>query len=263
MLEDVVREALLRPPCGVAFSGGRDSSVVLAVATHVARRDGLPEPVPITRVFPGESEAEESRWQELVVRHLGLREWHRVTIPDGELDFIGPLAAAHLLEHGIVWPPAIAVDIPLIDAVPGGSVIDGEGGDEVLGVTTHRIGPVTHLLRRPRPLRRRRVARCARRDRAGPVRVRSTRRTWEGEMSAWLRPPARDAFLDVLAQEERARPLSFAASVRRVPRMRALVEWTCNRRILARHRQTVLSSPLLHPDFVQAIALPRWRTRAG
>jgi asparagine synthase (glutamine-hydrolysing) len=47
-LEQVVRNALQRPPCGVAFSGGRDSSLVLAVATHVARRDGLPDPLPIT-----------------------------------------------------------------------------------------------------------------------------------------------------------------------------------------------------------------------
>ncbi|MGH3092626.1 MAG: hypothetical protein ACRDOG_09935, partial [Gaiellaceae bacterium] len=41
-LEDAVRPALLRPPCAVSFSGGRDSSLVLAVAAHVARSDGLP-----------------------------------------------------------------------------------------------------------------------------------------------------------------------------------------------------------------------------
>jgi hypothetical protein len=253
VLEDVVREALLRPPCGVAFSGGRDSSVVLAVATHVARRDGLPEPVPITREFPGVSEAEESRWQEMVVRHLGLRDWHRVTIPDGDLDFIGPIAAKHLLEHGIVWPPAIAADSPLIEAVPGGSVIDGEGGDEVLGVTAHRIGLVMHLLRQPRPLRWRRVRAALHAVSPALIRVR-TRQTWVGEMSAWLRPAANDALLDVVADVERERPLSFATSVRTVPSARALVMWTRNRQILARPYQTALSSPLIHPAFVRAIA---------
>ena len=59
-LEGVIRNALLRPPCGVAFSGGRDSSAVLAIATHVARRDGLSEPVPITRVFPAIAESDEA-----------------------------------------------------------------------------------------------------------------------------------------------------------------------------------------------------------
>ena len=103
--------ALERPPCGVAFSGGRDSSLVLAVAVHVARREGLPEPIPITRVFPDVSESDEQLWQERVVRHLGLREWHRVTVHD-ELDVMGPHATAHLREHGIVWPPTIAGDAP-------------------------------------------------------------------------------------------------------------------------------------------------------
>ena len=103
-LERVVRDALLRPPCGVAFSGGRDSSLVLAVATHVARRDGLAEPVPITTVFPGVDDADESTWQELVVRHLELRDWQRIMIHD-ELDVIGPLAASHLLTDGLLWPP--------------------------------------------------------------------------------------------------------------------------------------------------------------
>jgi asparagine synthase (glutamine-hydrolysing) len=39
-LEAVMVRALHRPPCVVSFSGGRDSSAVLALATHVARREG-------------------------------------------------------------------------------------------------------------------------------------------------------------------------------------------------------------------------------
>ena len=150
-LELVVRRALQRPPCGVAFSGGRDSSLVLAVATHVARRDGLPDPVPITRIFPGIAEADEQEFQEAVVRHLGLHDWHRVVFED-ELDVVGPIAARHLLAHGVVWPPNIATDVPLVDAVPGGSVLDGEGGDDVLGVASHRVAKLTRLIRQPRPL---------------------------------------------------------------------------------------------------------------
>ena len=40
-LEAAVLPALQRPPCLVSFSGGRDSSAVLAVAADVARRHGL------------------------------------------------------------------------------------------------------------------------------------------------------------------------------------------------------------------------------
>ncbi len=50
-LELAVRPALERAPCLVSFSGGRDSSAVLAVATRVARRHGLPPPVPATNRF--------------------------------------------------------------------------------------------------------------------------------------------------------------------------------------------------------------------
>lgn len=77
-MEHAVLPAVSRPPCVVTFSGGRDSSLVLAVAANVARREGLPQPVPATINFKGIKTAEESSWQELVIRHLGLDEWvHR------------------------------------------------------------------------------------------------------------------------------------------------------------------------------------------
>jgi hypothetical protein len=52
-LEAAVLPALRRSPCLVSFSGGRDSSAVLAVAASVARREGLPLPIPATNRFPG------------------------------------------------------------------------------------------------------------------------------------------------------------------------------------------------------------------
>src|SRR5215207_142663 len=155
-LEAAVLPALRGAPCAVAFSGGRDSSLVLAVATHVARREGLPDPVPVTRVFPDVAEAEEHEWQEQVVRHLGLSEWVRTAVHD-ELDVVGPLAAEHLVAHGVVWPPTIAGYLPVVEPVRGGSMMDGEGGDEVLGVAAHRVAPLTRLVRAPRPVRWRRI----------------------------------------------------------------------------------------------------------
>ena len=47
-LEEAILPALRRPPCLVSFSGGRDSSCVLAAATRAARREGLQPPVPVT-----------------------------------------------------------------------------------------------------------------------------------------------------------------------------------------------------------------------
>jgi asparagine synthase (glutamine-hydrolysing) len=252
VLERIVRDALSRPPCGVAFSGGRDSSTVLAVATHVARRDGLPEPVPIMRVFPGITEAEEGAWQERVVRHLGLGDWHRVVLHD-EVDVIGPLARARLVEHGVLWPPNLAGDVPLIEAVPGGAVIDGEGGDEVLGDAWHRVADVRQLVRAPWPPRKRRLRAAL--EAAAPARVRTSRlrRDW-GDQLTWLTPAGRELVLDTLAREEGERPLSYSASLRMVPRKRKQVLAARNRRLLAAGSGVEITSPLLHQDFIDALA---------
>lgn len=252
-LERVIRSALLRPPCGVAFSGGRDSSVVLAVATHVARRDGLPDPVPITRVFPAVPSTEEDGWQELVVRHLGLSEWHRLELDD-ELDLLGPVATRQLRRHGVIWPPTVHGDVPLLEPVRGGSLLDGEGGDEVFGVEAHRIAPVTRLVHRPRPLRWSRIRSALGTFAPRRIRAAHVRRQWQDADLAWLRPPARTALLDAIARTEAASPLSFATSVRTVPRRRTQVLLARNRRVLARSYDVEVASPLLHAEVVEGLA---------
>jgi asparagine synthase (glutamine-hydrolysing) len=254
LLEDAVRRALLRAPCGVAFSGGRDSALVLAVATHVARRDGLPDPVPITRRFAA-PEADESQWQEDIVRHLGLRDWQRIELDD-ELDVVGPIAAEHLRRHGVVWPPAIASDVPLVDAVPGGSLIDGEGGDQLLEVWNHRVGPLADVLRSPRPVRRSRLRHaleaCAPASWRGP---RAARATVSAHPRPWLRPAGLELVLAAYDAVERSRALSYATSVRSIVHRRAEVLANRNRAVLAAARCDVThSSPLLDPDVVDALA---------
>jgi hypothetical protein len=131
-LESVVLPAVARPPCVVTFSGGRDSSLVLAAATRVARREGLPDPVPATIRFVDIEGAEESEWQELVVRHLGLDEWVSRDIRT-DLDFIGPLASSVLLRHGVLWPLNIYLHESLISHARGGSIMTGMHGDAVFG----------------------------------------------------------------------------------------------------------------------------------
>jgi asparagine synthase (glutamine-hydrolysing) len=253
-LERVIRAELQRTPCGVAFSGGRDSSLVLAVATHVARRDGLPEPIAVTRVFPGIAESDEQDWQELVVRHLGLAEWQRVEHGD-ELDVVGPHAARHLrAAGGVVWPPTIAADVPLLEAVRGGSMMDGEGGDEVLGFAAHRSAPLARLIRSPRPVRVQRVRWALRAVAPGVVRKRLARRAWDVESLTWLRPPAQEAFLRMLEQQELDRPLGFARSVRSMPGRRSNALSERNRDVLAAPYDVRFTSPLLHADVVHALA---------
>jgi hypothetical protein len=130
-LEEVVRRALQRPPCVVSFSGGRDSSAMLAVATHVARREGLPLPIPVTLRLPGSPDAQEDSWQELVLRHLGMEDWVRLPFDD-ELDALGPYAQAVLNRHGLLWPANAYFHLPIAGQAPGGTVITGFGGDELL-----------------------------------------------------------------------------------------------------------------------------------
>jgi asparagine synthase (glutamine-hydrolysing) len=252
-LERVVGEALRRPPCGVAFSGGRDSSLILAVATHVARREGLPDPVPITKVFPNAPGSDETDWQELVIRHLRLHQWERIVFAD-ELDLVGPLAARHLLRHGVLWPPTIHADAPVLERVSHGSLLDGEGGDEVLGVEAHRIAPLTHLLRSPRPVRRSRLRVALRALTPARIRGAPMTRQWIETAMPWIRPTLQDQLIESLRIGEAAEPLSFAASVRRVPQRRTFVLLAHNRRLLAVDSDVHLSSPLLHTEVVQALA---------
>ncbi len=91
-LERALLVALRRPPCVVAFSGGRDSSVLLALAARLAEREGLEAPVAVTQRFPGIEETAEEEWQELVIRHVGISDWETIDHGDNELDVVGGLA---------------------------------------------------------------------------------------------------------------------------------------------------------------------------
>lgn len=133
-LDAAVRPALERPPCLVSFSGGRDSSLILAVAVGAARREGLDLPIPATLRFPGAHETEEAEWQETVVASLGIQDWLRVE-PRHELDVVGPQATRILRRHGLLWPFNAHFHVPLLRAARGASLLTGVGGDEIFGET--------------------------------------------------------------------------------------------------------------------------------
>ena len=101
------------------FSGGRESSMWLAVATRYARRHGHGDPVPVTLRYPGLASPQQLTLQELVIAQLGLPDWERVE-PDGDLDLIGPIAGAALRQIGPFWPANAYTMAPLIEAARGG-----------------------------------------------------------------------------------------------------------------------------------------------
>ncbi len=105
-LASTILPLLHRPPCCVSFSGGLDSSVILATATDLALRQGLPLPIPVTLRFPGVASAMETTWQELVVSHLRLPDWVKMDFTS-ELDALGPIARPALRRFGVLTPPKL------------------------------------------------------------------------------------------------------------------------------------------------------------
>jgi asparagine synthetase B (glutamine-hydrolysing) len=144
VLDQLLLAHLDRSPCLVAFSGGRDSSVLLAAAVTLARREGLALPVPVTLSYPDAPDADESRWQDAVLRHLGITDRIVLTVHD-EHDPLGPVAAPVLRRHGLVWPPNFAPTVRMMTMARGGVLLTGEGGDEAFGLK--RVTPLTKLLK--------------------------------------------------------------------------------------------------------------------
>ncbi len=152
VLEDILQDALSAGACYVTFSGGRDSSALLAVAVHVARRNGLPLPIPVTAVHPEAPASDEAPWQHLVLSHLGISERLIVEIR-GEQRLLSPSAAAALDRRGAFWPEATALQGPLLGELdPGAALVSGEGGDSI--IAGGRAAPVRRVLRTWPPRRR-------------------------------------------------------------------------------------------------------------
>ena len=247
-LEAVVRRALERPPCVVSFSGGRDSSLLLAVAAHVARRGGLPPPVPATIRAPQARGSDESAWQERVVAHLGLDDWLRDEVTD-ELDFVGPVAQGALARHGLLYPAQAHFHVPLLRHAVGGTLLTGAGGDDVLD-----LGPQYTVRAAWDALRRGHDGTALRTLlRLGPGRVRRAYVQHRRRVRApWLTPAAQQE-LDRMWRGELPPVASPAA-----------LAWTLRRRRLAALRDSLgalavdagaaIDHPLIDPLFVAAVA---------
>jgi hypothetical protein len=250
-LEQVIRPALEQTPCVVLFSGGCDSSLVLAVALRVARREGLPEPIALTRRYPGIEEATEDEWQELVARHVDLKEWERLEVTD-DVDLLGPTATTSLRRHGVVWPPLVHTQGSFLTPAAGGSILTGEGGDEVLG--PRRLAPVRVVLRGKATSVRRAAIYSTLALSPQVVRRAATRRLLrKRQHTDWLRPAARRAFEEAGARDVAAEPLNWRAAVQRHPRTRAIALARATLGAIAADAGVQRHDPLLHPDFLTAV----------
>ncbi|MBB2901998.1 asparagine synthase (glutamine-hydrolyzing) [Kineococcus radiotolerans] len=247
-VEAVVLPALRRPPCVVSFSGGRDSSTVLAVATAVARREGLPDPVPYSHRFPAVEDSREDGWQELVVRALGLSEWQRPTWTD-ELDVLGPHARTVLLRDGVLPPFNGHLHEPVFAAARGGSVLTGIGGDELFSQVSRY--PVVRVAARRAPLRWRSAPHLLF-SATAPRALRARRGARHLPVAYdWLRPPTARALRRAVALDVAAEPLRWDV---------AAATWTWPGRVLqlprrAKERMAAAHDVLVEHPFACALVL--------
>lgn len=254
-LRNAVRPALLREPCVIAFSGGRDSSVLLAVAADVAAREGLAPPIALTFRYPGDPAADESPWQEAVIRHLGVDTWVRRDVGD-ELDLIGPLAEPVLrARRSPVYPAALGNTMLLASHAPGGSLVTGNAGDEVLG--GHRLATLRAVARRRgRGMTGQDWAQFALCAAPAFARRGVARRS---VAMPWLRPDLRRMVWRDVAD----RPLRWETSVRTALATRAFSVGLRTRREAASAYDCRLVDPFADPSFVASYAAARPMTRAA
>jgi asparagine synthase (glutamine-hydrolysing) len=256
-MRNVIAEALSRPPCGVSFSGGRDSSAILALATDVARNEGLELPIPITHRFPRSPATDETAWQDTVIRHLELTDWERHEFVDDELDLLGPVAQSVLRRHGLLWPSNAHFHEPILARLAGGSLLTGKFGDELFYWRWARAAAVWWGKDRPVP---RDATRIALMFAPRAVRV-ALGRLRAGSAMPWLRPEARREFHRALALEEDGLPRRWDHAVDRLARSRYRTSADSSFQLLAGEHDVLLTHPFEERRVLAALA--RAGGRAG
>ncbi|MEP7054462.1 MAG: asparagine synthase-related protein [Actinomycetota bacterium] len=255
-LEQEIRPALENSPCLIMFSGGRDSSAVLAIATRLARRESLPAPIPVTHVFPHSIDADEVASQEVVVGYLQAPDWVRIAVTD-ERDVLGPRALEGLHRYGLVYPPTAHSAADVYAMAAGGTVLTGEGGDEVLGPM--RGTPLANLRYRRGATDFATIVAAAQAVAPRLVRRMVETRQFARVAPPWLRPQLRAAFIREIADDAADEPLSYADAVRRLPYGRSAAIGLAGLSLVAAGKSARLAHPLLAQPFLDALARRRGR----
>jgi hypothetical protein len=262
-LEDVMVPVLAAPPLAVSFSGGRDSSLLLAVAASAAERYGLAPPIAITMRFRSAAGTEESDWQHLIVRSLGIVDWRIINLTD-ELDYLGPLSTPSLLQDGLRFPPNAHSIVPVSRALGGGTIVIGVGGDELLAAWRwrHRSAALRRPLRNGVLRGPRAAAVLAFGAAPTPVRRWVFQRRTSKELRAgndgfgWLTPAGRRAVLAGLVDGEN-QPVHWADFIAWTAQRRATIEVKATVSRLAQVEGVDAFAPLLEPRVLAALATAR------
>ncbi len=251
-LDDAIRPALLTGTCYVTFSGGRDSSAVLAAATDLARREGYNLPVPVTRVYPHLPDTEESGWQRMVIDHLGITDWVRLKFTGDETDLLGDAAREAVRRRGPVWPAALQTHGAMFTRLGPGSVLTGEGGDAVLGF---RRGTAWAAMRRGRRPGRALLKLAGTAILPRPFRNSMLRREIRTSgQSRWLTPQAFDRHIRLAAADESVEPLRYDSGTWFITRRRFFAAATHNYAAGAAEFGLKAYDPLLDSGFIAALA---------
>lgn len=248
-LASLLRPALSDPPCLIAFSGGRDSSALLAVAVDLARREGWALPIPATLCFSSAA-TEETDWQQTVLRHLRLDDWIRLQIGE-ELDLLGPLATSGLRRNGLLYPANAHIVVPMAEHAAGGHLLTGVGGDDVFGNWPwYDLASVIAGRTRASVRDLRRLAHVA-----APVSVKAEiKRRRQPLRLPWVIASQREHVARRLAAELASAPPSWSARMLWSARWRPWRATARSMEVLARDAGATLGSPFLDPVFLASLA---------
>jgi hypothetical protein len=200
-LEKVLLEHLSRGPVGVTFSGGRNTGTILAVAQRVARKHGLPDPVPLSLSFGVPETSRDEEAQAAAIEALGLSgTWQRIDMRN-RAELLGAQAREGLERNGLLFPASAFWVRPMAERlkeVAGAgepTLLAGHGEAELHSYWPY--GPLHQVLARKRRPGRRELRLLARAAVPHTVRTRRERRRYRSRSVPWLRPGVIDRLAEL------------------------------------------------------------------
>lgn len=256
-MEQELIAALLRPPCVISFSGGRDSSTLLAIAQQLAKKEGLEPPIALTDRYPYAPESLEDDWQRQVIEHVGCKRWEIIDHQRGDHELLGDDALRWLERYGPLYPTNWVTFEGAARLASGGTLLTGYGGDELFAPA---LRPYYAALRnRTRP--------ALRRTHTLPgevlprwARARVLRRSTTPARVAWLRPATRRRMMRAEAEDLSRVPWDYGTMIRGVHTDRDYQAAIESVAVLGRATGTRIAHPFAAPR-VLAAAAERYGTR--